>query len=217
MRHYGDSLLRTVTFGVLLELFGDENDSIVTKIIPWAVSNAFYEQIILHYGLENLRPHLPIADSKSLTQKRGDILEAYMAGILMDVSRGVDGYEEIRDWFYNIMRLRLKKLGSSPSQVSALTPETGGIAVDPYSLRAKDPTVLSELRQSIFDNMKKIVGQVQWTSATPSAAQLLDFWSRVKTYLDGLRVVSSEESQMLLVHYYRVLSDLFVSSLLSRT
>ena len=90
MRHYGDSLLRTVTFDVLSELFGNENDSTVMKIIPWAVSNAFYEQILLHYGLGNLRSQLPLVDSRGLTVKRGDILEAYMAGIAMDVSRELE-------------------------------------------------------------------------------------------------------------------------------
>src|SRR5208282_1318628 len=145
--------------------FGNENDSTVMKIIPWAVSNAFYEQIILLYGLGNLRSQLPLVDSRSLTQKRGDILEAYMAGISMDVSRDVgEGYGEIRDWFYKIMRLRLSKLGPRSLQVSALRQENSGIAVDPYSLRAKQPNVLSKLRRSIFDNMKEVVGQVQWTT-----------------------------------------------------
>jgi len=76
MRHYGDSILRTVTYDVLAELFGHENDFIMMKAIPWAVSNAFYEQIVLHYGLENLSPQLSLNDSKGLTAKRGDVLKA---------------------------------------------------------------------------------------------------------------------------------------------
>jgi hypothetical protein len=218
MRLYGDSFLRTITFEVLSELFGNENDSAVMKVIPWAVSNVFYEQILLHYGLGYLRVQLPLVESKGLTVKRGDTLEAYMAGIAMDVSRVGEGYGEIRDWMYKIMRLRLRNLGSGRSQVSPLTPENSSIAVDPYSLRSRQPDVLFKLRQSIFDNMKEAVRQVQWTTTIPTVAQLLDFWSRVKIYLDDLcaMVVPWEEAQILLVHYYRVHTDCFVFSPFSR-
>lgn len=194
MRHHGDSLLRTVTFEILSELMGNENDSDVMKMMPWAVSNVFYEQIFLHYDFQQLRPGLPLAESKGLTEKRGDVLEAYMAGIAMDISRGGgEGYQEIRDWLYNIMRLRLNKVaGGSQADISTRHPESP----------------LLELRRSVFDSMKQVVKQVQWKTATRTSAQL-DFWSRVRTYLNSLctKVLPSQEAQVLLLHYYRVYTN----------
>jgi hypothetical protein len=208
MRCYGDSLLRTVTYDVLAELFGNENDSVVVRAIPWAVSNAFYEQIVLHYGLENLKPQLSLVDSKGLTVKRGDVLEAYMAGIVMDVSREAgEGYQEIRTWFYKIIRLRLRKacFGSSP----ALLPALEDLGWKSHTIGNAVRTQLSEIRQSVFANMKEMMGQVQWSSPSPTVSQLMDFWSRVKCYLDGLcaNLLPSDEAQVIVLHYYRVHLD----------
>jgi len=206
MRHYGDSLLKTITYDVFAELFGNETDSFINKAMPWAVSNAFYEQIVLHYGLENLKPHLPLRDSRGLTVKRGDVLEAYMAGIVMDVTREVgEGYREIRAWFYKMIRLRLRKVCSrsllglpgSLDEVCRNSPITNGPAVN---------SQLSELRLSVFASMKEMMGQVQWSKPAPTVAQLMDFWSRVKCYLDGLcaELLPSDEAQIVVLHYYRV-------------
>jgi hypothetical protein len=202
MRHYGDSILRTVAYDVLAELFGNENDTIVMKAIPWAVSNAFYEQIVLYYGLVSLRPQLPVEDSKGLTIKRGDLLEAYMAGIVMDVSREAgEGYREIRAWFYRLVRLRLRKVCS------------GNLALETWDRVRNNPSVngqVSELRQSIFVILKETMGQVQWTTAIATRAQITDFWSRVKINLDGLydNILASDDSQKMIFLCYRVKSEL---------
>jgi hypothetical protein len=200
MRQYGDSILRTVTYDVLAELFGKENDSIVNKAIPWAVSNAFYEQIVLHYGLASLRPQLPNEDSRGLTVKRGDLLEAYMAGIVMDVSREAgEGYREIRAWFYKLVRLRLRKVC------------TGTLAHEMWDRvtninNASPNDKVSELRQLVFVSLKETMGQVQWRTAIPTMVQLTDFWSRVKIHLDGLyeRILPRDDSQTIILLHYRV-------------
>jgi hypothetical protein len=216
MRHYGDSILRTVTYDVLVQLFGNENDSVMTKAIPWAVSNAFYEQIVLHYGLETLRPQLPLCDSKGLTVKRGDVLEAYMAGIVMDVSREIgEGYQEIRAWFDKLIRLRLRNVCSGNSLGLSLAQEK-------WNELPKYPVVdtqLSDLRQSVFDSLKRTMGQVQWTMAIPTVSQLIDFWSRVKSDLDTFctKVLPCEEPQIIVLLHYRVYLYSFTFSLLSRT
>jgi hypothetical protein len=215
MRHYGDSILRTVTYDVLAELFGNENDSVMMKAIPWAVSNAFYEQIVIHYGLENLSPHLPLGNSKGLTVKRGDVLEAYMAGIVMDVSREIgEGYREIRAWFDKLIRLRLRNVCSGSSLGLSLAQEK-------WNELPKHPIVhtqLSDLRQSVFDSLKGTMGQVQWTTAIPTVSQLIDFWSRVKSDLDAFctKVLPCEEPHIIVLLHYRVHLDSFAFSLLSR-
>jgi hypothetical protein len=215
MRHYGDSILRTVTYDVLAELFGNENDSVMMKAVPWAVSNAFYEQIVLYYGLEHLRPQLPLHDSRRLRIKRGDVLEAYTAGIVMDVSREIgEGYQEIRAWFDKVIRLRLRNACSGSSLDLSLVQEK-------WNELPKHPVVhtqLSDLRQSVFDSLKGTIGQVQWTTAIPTVSQLIDFWSRVKSNLDAFctTVLPCEEPHIIVLLHYRVYLDSFTFSLLSR-
>ena len=204
MRHHGDSLLRTATFEVLSELFGKEIDFPLMKMLSFAVSNAFYEQILLYYELENLRPQLAILHSKTLTVQRGDVLEAYMSAIALDVSRMTgEGYAEIRNWLYKMIQLRFQKLLSACGrQVSSSTMGQNIGDVD----RFLSHTNLFEFRQSIFDNMRKATAQIKWT-ATPTLAQLHEFWLKVKSYLDGIRekTLPSKKAEILLIHYYRVI------------
>src|ERR1700733_5446745 len=98
-----------MTFDVLSELLGKQNLHVVINITPFAISNAFYEQIYLHYGLEKLSPFFTDGDSDKITRgrthSRGDILEGYMAAIEKDISRNGQGYQEIRDWLLKVMAL----------------------------------------------------------------------------------------------------------------
>jgi len=205
MRHHGDSLLRTITLEVLSEIMGKENDSEIMNMIPWAVSNIFYEQIFLHYGFDRLRPGLALTQPRSLAENRGDVVEAYTAGIAMDVAReGGEGYQEIRNWFIKIMTLRLDKVVSG-SYAWVISPTS-------YTQSS-----LLNLRQTIFDDMSQIMKEVPWTTTTTTAAQL-HFWSSVRDRLDALRlkIIPSEEAQALLVHYYRVTIIQFASLTASR-
>jgi hypothetical protein len=177
--------------------------------MPWAVSNAFYEQILLHYGLENFRPQLSQRDSRTLTVKRGDVLEAYVAGIAMDVSRSSgEGYQELREWFSRVLRLRLRKVSSNGVPGLPLTIEQNNKAADVNLINVdqnNSVNALLKLRQSIFQDMKEAVGQIEWRTPTPTTTQLFNFWSRVKRSLDSLcTAAQSSESQKALMHYYRV-------------
>ena len=54
-------------------------------------------------------------------------------------------------------------------------------------------------------NQQKKVGQVQWNTPLPTAAQLFIFWSRVKRSFDSLcETAQPSEAEKILVHYYRV-------------
>ena len=177
--------------------------------MPWAVSNAFYERILLHYGLENFRPQLSQRDSRTLTVKRGDVLEAYVAGIAMDLSRGVgEGYKEVREWFSRVLRLRLRKVSSNGVPGLPPTTEQNNKVADANLINVDQTNSLNpllKLRQSIFQNMKEAVSQVEWRTPTPTAAQLFNFWSRVKRSLDSPCTTSqSSEAQKALAHYCRV-------------
>src|SRR2546423_192321 len=102
MRHFGDSLLRATTFDVLTDVLGKSNYSAIMDTVSMVVSNAFYESLFLHYGLADLCVAFDIEVGnakvgKSLSEKRGDILEAYFAGIDMDFSREEMGSKEVRD------------------------------------------------------------------------------------------------------------------------
>jgi hypothetical protein len=113
MPHYGDALLKAITFDVLSELLGKENFKAISNITPLAISNAFYEQIVLHYGLEKLTPRIdltPAKKSREITHMR-DLLEAYMAAIEKDFSRDGQGYKEVREWLFKVLALRLRRLG----------------------------------------------------------------------------------------------------------
>ena len=114
MPQYGDALLKAVTFDVLSELLGKDNLKVITNITPFAISNAFYEQIFLHYGLDKLTSCIEpvsseVKSSKGTTHRRGDVLEAYMAAIEKDVSRNGQGCREVRNWLLKVMALRLRR------------------------------------------------------------------------------------------------------------
>ena len=102
-----------MTYDVLSEILGKDNFKAISNIIPLAISNAFYEQIVLHYGLEKLTPWDGSSTGKSswgITHRRGDLLEAYMAAIEKDISRDGQGYREVRDWLFRVLALRLRRL-----------------------------------------------------------------------------------------------------------
>lgn len=207
MRHHGDSLLKTATFEVLSEFFGKEIDFPLMKMISFAVSNAFYEQILLYYELENLRPQLSILHSKALTVQRGDVLEAYMSAIALDVSR-MTGYAEVRNWLHKMIQLRFQKLLSACGR--QVTPSTLGKS-NGDAHRFLSHTNLLEFRQSIFDNLRKATAQIEWT-ATPTLAQLHEFWLKVKSHFDGIceKTLPSQKAEILLIHYYRVMFRLYL-------
>ena len=115
MPHYGDALLKAITFDVLSELLGKDNFKTITNITPLAISNAFYEEVVLHYGLEKLTVCNGSSfdkPSRGTTHRREDLLEAYMAAIEKDISREGQGYSEVRDWLFKVLALRLRRLGA---------------------------------------------------------------------------------------------------------
>ena len=268
-----------MTLDVLSELFGEENSQVIRNITPFAISNAFYEQIYLYYGLDKLSPWVASCNeqlSKGLTHRRGDILEAYMAAIEKDISRNGQGYQEVRDWLLKVMALRLQMvepIDNSSAFYSVGTPHRSFTVIPPPSTRrnisgranddvpiseptvvflstpatnkhivqisppakiwsqasqparshtkAKGPvatimpwssglerssimTQLREFREFIFENMAQIFRQCHRESSSTKSKTVL-FWTTLKCKLDNLRVMISEESQMILLLYYRVI------------
>jgi hypothetical protein len=75
----------------------------------------------------------------------------------MDVSREVgEGYQEIRTWFYNLLRLRLKEY--CPGHLK------WGQLLDPSSVNGH----LSDLRQTVFARLKETTQRIEWTSPMPT-------------------------------------------------
>src|SRR5438046_8535249 len=101
MQKYEESLLRSIIYNVLAELLGKNNIRTISFIIDFAVSNMFYERLIQHCDLQKLcRVHEigSILSSKAIVVKRGDVLEAYIAAIEMDISRCCgESFREIRE------------------------------------------------------------------------------------------------------------------------
>jgi hypothetical protein len=267
MRRYGDSLLRTMTYDIFGELLGRQNNANLFGTMDFAVSNAFYEKILQHYGLEDLNINqvpVPNRTAKRTTIQRGDVLEAYMAGVETDISRCGDGYREIHTWLYKIMSLRLGKGGAGPSvpsvsrrpavsfkdsvdtefegydtgrrskadavdkrdeKISARNiwwdpkaqPPNATIRTDTQrplpAVRARqseEQIQLNQFRQSLFDEMCDILREVQRTIPGPYKAQFSAFWMVFKCYLGGLQNISHPEEIQVLIHYYRVLSVVFL-------
>jgi hypothetical protein len=138
MPQYGDALLKAMTLDVLEELFG-KNPDVSRNIFPLAISNAFYEQIVLHYQLD-LEDESAANNSKGTTHRRGDLLEAYMAAIEKDISRDGEGYREVREWLFRVLALRLRRLGiqnemalysrgTEQQSLTILPPVSGGATV----------------------------------------------------------------------------------------
>lgn len=265
-----------MTIDVLAELLGEHNLHLIRNVMPLAISNAFYEQIYLHYGLERLSYGDGVPSTWRCTHTRGDILEAYMAAIQKDVSRNGQGYQEVRDWLLKVMALRLRLValnGDGSSQVystgtvhQSLTviptlssPRLSGgatndelVAVEPLavilSAPATNPQVIktstpgeiwshakqrarsqvstegtssvilpwtprmhcsstaSQLyffRQFIFENMAHIFTQCG-PASTSSKARITLFWRTLKSTIDNVQHMILEESQMILLLYYRV-------------
>jgi len=115
---YGDALLKAMTLDILTtELLGVENYQAATNIFPLAISNAFYEQIVLYYRLEKANP-LDRGDKGQVrTHARGDLLEAYLAAIQKDVSRNGDGYREVQNWLSKVLALRLPRITAQKGMV----------------------------------------------------------------------------------------------------
>ena len=233
MRRYGDSLLRALTYSVLAELLGSQNVTAITNAIPFAVSNAFYERLILHYGLGTLcAQHEMIRSShKSLTRKRGDVLESYIAAIEMDISRYSEGYREIRDWLLRVMALRLRTILPNHSHTFAKdetsmrriwweacdAQSSPDFALDstysetpsfPSPVRANLSAAEAQLhsfRVRVFEKMKEIYCQVSNAIMAPNGEGLKAFWMPMKYYLAGLYdEIRDTEKPVILIHYYRV-------------
>jgi hypothetical protein len=277
--HYGDLLLKSMTFDVLSELFGKQNFKVVKNITPFAISNAFYEQIYLHYGLEKLSPSFTDGDSDKIslgqTHRRGDILEGYMAAIEKDISRSGQGYQEVRDWLSKVMALRLQLVALndnssgfystgtvhqsftvlpplSPQRTIRGSPYDGVTTGEPTAIFLSSPAAnaqriptstpveiwskasqrarsqfsadgnsstiipwssgvnrsstiaqLHQFRQFVFEKMAHIFRQCH-TASSSSTSKIKLFWRTLKGELDNLREILGEESQMILLHYYRV-------------
>jgi hypothetical protein len=62
---------------------------------------------------------------------------------------------------------------------------------------------LHRFRQFVFEKMVQIFRQCRAASSS-SASTIKLFWRTLKGDLDDLRGILREESQMILLHYYRV-------------
>ena len=217
-----------MTYNVLAELFGTNNIMIISSIIPFAVSNMFYERLIQHYNLEKLcKIHeVGLLSSKLIARKRGDVLEAYIAAIEMDISRCGYEYREIREWLLRVMTLRLKSVLSNDSSSASLRKAGGKIwrdvslhhslsdvktgltnfeissssssSVTTTCFAMKDP--LHTFRQVIFERMNCAFGKVFDTYESNPGG----FWIEMKYYFDELCSVFREnEKETVLSHYYR--------------
>ena len=144
MSKYGDILLKAMTADVLAELLGPSNLKEIGRITPFAVSNAFYEQIVFYYDLDLWPSEI---STTVLQRKRGDILEAYIAAIEKDVSRAGQGYREAREWLLKVLAFRLRR-----SLLREDLLEEGSIALAHRSLRellSIPPTESSEVRAKL--------------------------------------------------------------------
>ena len=214
--HHGDGLLKALTFDVLSELFGKENFQLIGNITPIVISNAFYEQIVLHYGLEKLASEYfgaGKAPSKTTTHRRGDLLEAYMAGIEQDVSRCGRGYREVREWLFQVLGLYLKKIeprdgvslystGSEHQSLSILT----SVSTNPSKVklppcyRTGQSNDSECLRRLIFQCM----GQVAQDVHTAGRWSSPNFWSNLCAHLSRYQGQRQNQADECLLLYYRV-------------
>ena len=204
-----------MTIDVLSELMGQQNLNAVRNIMPLAISNAFYEQIYIHYGLEKLS----FGNERSSTHQRGDILEAYMAGIEKDVSRNGQGYQEVRDWLLKVMALRLRLVASNTdgsshfysagtvhqsftvmstlSQPSAI----GGVSDDEFVTMAPNAVILS-VPAAEPQAIKPSMADTMWSTANKRGKVHVNTEEKASALLPWTpRMYSSSTSSRL--HYFR--------------
>jgi len=143
LSQYGDELLKAMTRDILTELMGRQNYQVVSNIIPLAISNAFYEQIVFYYRLD---PHdqgnKEYILSKGRTHARGDLFEAYVAAIEKDVSRTGDGYKEVKNWLSKVLTLRLPRITAQKGMVvHSIGTEQKSFTIWPLSSDLKTTTL----------------------------------------------------------------------------
>jgi hypothetical protein len=267
MPQYGDLLLKALTHDVLSELLGADSaeiQKVITNIFPLAISNAFYEQIVLHYKLDILycsddtSTGNGIGGGASGTHRRGDLLEAYMSAIEKDMSRQREGYREIRDWLFDVLALRLRifevhndseiytrgtvkrsitifpavNIDSSrdvfvretnsgktlkfetirsasqartywrqqqPSLVQSTTRQIPWTIL-PSQSAWSGTSNLNPFRSFVFKTMKQTITQ----TIKPGATNLRPFWTELSIRLSRLQKLLEDDSESLLLFYYRV-------------
>lgn len=234
MRHFGDSLLRATTFDVLTDVLGRSNYSAIMDTVSMAVSNAFYESLFRHYGFADLCVGFDIEVGnakvgKSLSEKRGDILEAYFAGIDMDFSREGTGSKEVRDWLFQVLALRLGPQHKSQSTRTNLRNGRRGNRIWWESSKADWPEdlesrglpkrrdgisdaqdKLNDFRDEIFEHMRLMVKEIYSNLPSKAAhwgpAETQEFWEEMRRYFDAKIPLKeyTEDHERVLLYYYQV-------------
>jgi len=105
------------------------------------------------------------------------------------------------------------KIWSQASQRTGYQITTEGKTIIPWSSGLNSSSITTQLdhfRQFVFEKMVQIFCQCH-TASSSSTSKIQLFWRTLKGELDNLQYMISEESQMLLLHYYRVIP--FLSSL----
>ena len=184
MPHYGDALLKAMTFDVLSELLGKDNFKAVSNVMALAISNAFYEQIVLHYGLDKLflcERSSAANPSKGRTHRRGDLLEAYMAATEKDISREGQGYREIREWLFRVLALRLRRLsvqdgstvcssGTEQKSLTILPSISGGTSITHFATEMKGSNTFASETGPVFTLTSS-------EAVTPSCCKATTLWN----------------------------------------
>lgn len=184
MPHYGDALLKAMTFDVLSELFGKDNFKAVSNVMALAISNAFYEQIVLHYGLDKLflcERSFDQNASKGLTHRRGDLLEAYMAATEKDISREGHGYREIREWLLRVLAVRLRRFavqdgstvcssGTEQKSLTILPSISAGTSITHFATEMKGSNTFASETGPVFTLTSS-------EAVTPSCCKATTVWN----------------------------------------
>jgi hypothetical protein len=214
MSRYGDLLLKPITTDALAQLLGPAHLKEISQITPLAISNAFYEQIVLHYELDHEWP-LDIT-TRQIQHIRGDLLEAYMAAIEKDPSRFDRGHGEIREWLLKVLAFRLKGFlsGMCTSKLSQMDnpwdfaisnrPTHRGISSEIQrelaSNSTSDPT--NDFRRLIFVHMKGVLLKTQRISGS---LNIKHFWTELLDFFNQLDLqIAFNEKLAILFLFYRV-------------
>ena len=233
-----------MTYRSLIELLGDQEIPSILGLVPFAVSNVFYEQLYLHYDLESVsRKHEQSFSGReaAISRKRGDILEAYMAAIQMDTSRGGKGDDEIHRWLRQVLAIRLRLADTSNSPSDDAERETRPVPFSPRRLswrslsppsaetssalvlanspagtpgHTDDDSMLPGFRRSMFTEMKKLLTRIYSSVKATLNAQAQAFWIAMKCYMDGL--TGETDEIRVLIHYYRVRPDFLSTDIVVR-